>query len=220
MINMKIVILAAGKGTRMGELTIDTPKPLLRFEGKSLIEHKLENIPDNTTEIIIVVGYFGDMIRNEIGTNYKNIPIIYVQQDKMLGTAHALWKCRDFLNDSFIVLMGDDLYKKEDLEKLQGNDWSILVFKDTTGSKVSKMEKNSEGNFVGIIEDLDGTSPHNLIYTGACFLTPEIFKKEMVEISNGEFGLPQTFSKFTEEINIKIVETNNWTRITSPKDLK
>ena len=49
------VILAAGKGTRMGELSITTPKPMLKVLNKTLIEHKLDMMPDQIDEVIIVV---------------------------------------------------------------------------------------------------------------------------------------------------------------------
>ncbi len=72
---------------------------------------------------------------------------------------------------------------------------------------------------VEIFEDFSGTSPYNLIYTGVCVLTPEVFTKEMFKLSNGEFGLPQSFTQFAKEKNIKVFETNDWVRITAPGDL-
>lgn len=220
---MKIVILAAGKGTRMNTLTIDTPKPLLLYEGKNLLEHKLEILPDSIEEIVFVIGYLGEQIREYFGDFYKNIPIRYVEQKEIRGTAHALLQCKYFLNGPFIVLMGDDLYDAQDIQaflSLPKNSWAFLTYLDNLGTKSGKIIKNKEGNLQEIYEDLDGNSPYNLIYTGACLLTPDIFSKEMTQLSNGEFGLPQTIVKFVNEKNIKILETNNWIRITSSEDLR
>ncbi|MEY4440602.1 MAG: hypothetical protein RLY49_228 [Candidatus Parcubacteria bacterium] len=218
---MKIVILAAGKGTRMNTLTNDTPKPLLKYEGKNLLEYKLDTLPASIEEIIFVIGYLGEKIKEYFGDSYKNIPIRYVEQKEMLGTAHALWQCKDFLQNDFIVLMGDDLYKKEDIQKLiESQTWAVLTYPDKPGVKAGKIVKDEGGNLKEIYEDFDGTSPYNLLYTGACKLTPDIFTKEMTQLSNGEFGLPQTITKFVGEKPIVVLETNSWIRITSPEDLK
>lgn len=72
---MKIVILAAGKGARMNDLTNMTPKPLLKYEGKNLLEHKLDALPENITEIIFVIGYLGDQIKEYFKDSYKGTPI-------------------------------------------------------------------------------------------------------------------------------------------------
>lgn len=218
---MKIVILAAGKGTRMNTLTTDTPKPLLQYKNKNLLEHKLEILPSSITEIIFVIGYLGEKIKEYFKDSYHNIPIRYVEQKEMKGTADALWCCQEFLHEPFLVLMGDDLYTKEDIDNLLKikDSWAILTYPDNPGIKAGKIVKDEKGNLKEIYEDFDGTSPYNLIYTGACLLTPDIFTKEMTQLSNGEFGLPQTITKFVTEKNILVLETNNWIRITSPEDL-
>lgn len=220
--NMKIVILAAGKGTRMNNLTNNTPKPLLQYQNKNLLEHKLDILPESVSEIILVIGYLGEKIKKYFGNFYQNIPIRYVKQKELKGTAHALWECKDFLQEPFIVLMGDDLYDKKDIQKLSNlkNTWAILTHPVMFGVKAGKIVKDTDGNLKEIHEDFEGISSHNLIYTGACLLTPDIFIKEMKQLSNGEYGLPQTITQFVGERDIKVLETNSWIRITSPEDLK
>lgn len=220
---MKIVILAAGKGTRMKDLTQETPKPLLKHKGKNLLEHKLEALPQNTEEIIFIIGYLGEQIKEYFGEKYNGIPITYIEQKEMKGTADALWQCQNILEGPFMVLMGDDIYSKNDLEKLsqiKSNNWAILAYPDKPGVKAGKIVKDENENFVEIYEDFKGTSPYNLIYTGVCVLTPEIFTKQMFQLSNGEYGLPQSITQFVKEKHIKVFETKNWTRITAPEDLK
>lgn len=220
---MKLVILAAGRGTRMKNLTDNLPKPMLSYQGKNLLEHKLETMPDTVTEIIFVIGYLGEKIKDYFGESYKKIPIRYVEQKEIKGSAHALWQCRDFLDESFMVLMGDDLYSKEDLQamtQIPSGSWSLLTYPDNPGVKAGKIVKDANGNLKEIYEDFEGTSPYNLIYTGACLLTPDIFSKEMTQLSNGEYGLPQTITKFVHEKEIIVFETKHWIRITGPEDLK
>ncbi len=219
---MKTVILAAGKGVRMGELTKDTPKPLLKYKNINLIEHKLNIIPADTTEIILVIGYLGHKIKDYFRDSYRNIPIRYVEQTEAKGTADALWQCKEFLNEPFIVFMGDDIYSQEDVDKLlaiKDGAWAIIAYPDKPTAKAGKIVKDENGNLKEIYEDYEGTSQYNLLYTGLCLLTPEVFSKPMFQLSNGEYGLPQSFTQFAREKEIKVFETNNWIRITSPEDL-
>src|ERR1700689_506521 len=109
---MQTVILAAGRGTRMGALTESTPKPLLEVAGKTLLEHKLDMLPYDVDEVIIIVGYLGGEIQKRFGGTYKDKHIFYVEQEKLDGTAGALWQARSVLEGQFLVMMGDDLYAK------------------------------------------------------------------------------------------------------------
>ena len=65
---MKGVILAAGKGTRMKDLTREMPKPLLEVAGRPVLEHILTGLRDaGVSEVCIIVGYRGDAIRSHFG---------------------------------------------------------------------------------------------------------------------------------------------------------
>ncbi len=218
---MKAVILCAGKGTRMGDLTRDTPKPLLLYKEKTLIEHKLDALPDNVEEVILVIGYLGNKIKKYFGEEWKGRKITYIEQSEMLGTAHALFEAKHHLDRPFIVLMGDDLYGKEDLSSFsQNKDWAILVERPEGSQSGGKIIANEEGNLKEIVEDKDGSILDGLLYTGACLLTPEVFDLEMTKLPNGkEYGLPQTFSKAASTRPIKIQHATFWKRITSPEDL-
>src|SRR3989344_7566576 len=94
--NMKAVILAAGKGTRFGEITKKIPKSLIPVAGKPIIEYTLEALPSSIKEVYLVVGHLGDMIKNHVGKEYKGIKINYIEIKKLTGTATALWKARKY----------------------------------------------------------------------------------------------------------------------------
>ncbi|HEY1037468.1 MAG TPA: sugar phosphate nucleotidyltransferase [Candidatus Paceibacterota bacterium] len=225
---MKLVILAAGKGKRMGESSNHTPKPILKYKGETLIEHKLEQIPAQINEIIVVIGHLGEKIALELGTDYKGIPIVYVQQHELLGTAHSLWQAKDQLmaaGEPFLVLMGDDLYAKEDLEAMissyeaDGN-WVALVQKVDQQMTAGKCVVDENGFLIAITEDPEGKISQNVMYTGGCLLTPDVFQLPMVPVSETEFGLPQTFMQKTGlGGQIKALYATYWKRITAPEDL-
>src|SRR3989344_2665566 len=110
---MQAVILAAGLGTRMGELTKRTPKPLLKIGDQNLLERNLENLPPEIKEVVLVIGYLGGQIRKHFGNKWRGRTIRYVEQKEPKGTAHALFICQELLEDRFLVLMGDDLYAQK-----------------------------------------------------------------------------------------------------------
>lgn len=225
---MKLVILAAGKGTRMGKLGETTPKPLLKYKGKNLIQHKLEKIPKDINEIIIVVGYLGNQIVETIGDSYNGIPVTYVWQKELLGTGDSLFVAKEHLKDSsFFVLMGDDIYPQEDLEQMikvhkeNNNAWVAHLENSTVPMTTGKCLLSDDGLLVSIVEDPKGELQNNLMYTGGCLLTPEVFELPLVKLSGKEeFGLPQTFIQEQRTKPIHVVMSTGWKRVTEPKDLE
>jgi glucose-1-phosphate thymidylyltransferase len=223
---MKLVILAAGKGTRMGKLGENTPKPILKYKGKNLIQHKLDELPVDITEIVIVIGYLGEQIIETIGDSHMNIPITYIWQKELLGTGHSLWIAKESLTDSpFIVLMGDDLYSKKDLSKMieihkANSSWVALLEESNVPMSTGKCVVNEKGELVAIVEDPKGESPNNIMYTGGCLLTPEVFNLPLVKLDGKEeYGLPQTFIQDERKVPIHAVKAAYWKRITEPADL-
>src|SRR3989344_4411739 len=114
---MQAVILAAGLGTRMGNLTKNTPKPLLLTGGKTILERNLEALPDEIGEVVLVVGYLGGQIREKIGQSFAGKKITYVEQKELKGTGHALMQCKDALHGSFLVFYVDDLHDRADFSE-------------------------------------------------------------------------------------------------------
>ncbi len=237
---MKLVILAAGKGKRMGESSNHTPKPILLYKDKTLIHHKLEHLPADINEIIITIGHLGEKIVEAVGHSYDNsqnsgkiVPITYIEQKELLGTGHALWQCKDAIGNSpFFVLMGDDLYSKEDLEEMvakhkdNNESWVALVQDIPEKMSAGKCVIGEDGLLTDIIEDPEGKMEKNTMYTGGCLLTPEIFNLPLVKISDTEYGLPQTFIQEERHMDgiggkrdIHAVQARYWKRITTPEDL-
>lgn len=221
---MQAVILAAGKGERMGNLTTDTPKPLLEYKEKSLLEWKFDALPENISEIILVIGYLGERIQEKFGDSYKGKKITYVWDKEMKGTGLALWKARDVLKEKFLVMMGDDIYDEKALENATKEDWSITVMRVPFDSDASRIETDENGkltNFLTAIKYRGKYNDNGLAFTGLYSLRKEIFDYPLVKMkTRDEWGLPQTLLQTTPDISLKILETNFWKPITSPEDLK
>lgn len=217
--DMKLVILAAGKGTRMGELTKDIPKPMLTVLGKNLIEHKLDVLPlEQFSEIVLVVGYLQEVIRNYFGSTYKGVPITYVE-DTIEGTGKAVWNAKEVLNEPFLVMMGDDIYAKEDVEAIMQVQGGILLDRVTTPKKSGKVIIEG-GKIIDVVEGamLDVGEPIN---AALYHLSPEIFEFDLVKTQDkDEWGLPQTLIARAQDYPLTPVYATRWIQITAPEDIE
>jgi NDP-sugar pyrophosphorylase family protein len=217
---MKAVILAAGKGTRMGNLSHTTPKPLLKVAGKTLLTHKIESLPLAITEVIIVVGHLKDMIMDELGSEHHGRKITYVMQHELRGTGHSLFCCKDHLQneEKFLVLMGDDIYTREDMHKCLEIPWSVLVFSLPSVQGKAKVLLDTRG-YIESIQEKYPSAEDGLVCAGLYSISKDIFEYPLVPISETEFGLPQIIVSASKQFNIKPIVSTDWIQITEPADL-
>jgi len=222
---MQVVILAAGEGVRIRPLTNDTPKALLKVAGKNLLENKLDTLPDKIDEIIIVIGYLGEQIKNYFGNSYNGKKITYVVQNEMTGTAGALWCVKDLIRNDFLVLMADDLYCKRDIDECLKHQWSILVNEEINENQEpivgGNVTTDSEGKLEAIVE---GEHREKIFKRSANVFTfgKEIFSYEPVPKApnSDELGLPQTLVIVAQDIPVSVVKAKCWFKITDPSDIK
>ena len=116
---MKAVILAGGKGTRLGNLTRDIPKPMIPLLGKPLLEYHVELLRDyGITQIWILVNYLKDSIIQHFGNGAAwNVSIQYYEEPEPLGTTGGIKAIESHLTKDFLVLYGDVLVNM-DLQRL------------------------------------------------------------------------------------------------------
>jgi len=110
---MKGIILAAGRGERIGEKEFN--KCLLKVANKPLIEYSLDRLAEieEINEIIIVIGYSGGDISSKYGMSYKGKLLNYVYQSEQRGLVHALNCCKYDLNgEDFFLMLGDEIITK------------------------------------------------------------------------------------------------------------
>jgi NDP-sugar pyrophosphorylase family protein len=108
----KAVLLAAGRGTRMRELTTDLPKPMIEVRGKPVLQRTVEGLREaGVREFLIIVGYRADVVQNFFGDGSRyNIAIQYAMQVVQDGTGRVVDLARNFAGDSpFILGYGDIL---------------------------------------------------------------------------------------------------------------
>lgn len=100
--------MAGGKGTRIASVKSDVPKPMIPICGKPILEWQIENLKVcGLTDITLVIGYLGHVIKDYFGDGKKfGVKISYFVEDTPLGTAGALFKMPE-LTEDFLLLCGD-----------------------------------------------------------------------------------------------------------------
>src|SRR5688500_7938961 len=112
----KAVILAAGRGTRMRDLTQEIPKPMLKVQGKPILQHILEGLMSTgIRKFCIVTGFRAEVVEGFFGDGSKlGCEISYVRQVVQDGTGKAPELAKDWVgNDAFLLTYGDILVKAE-----------------------------------------------------------------------------------------------------------
>lgn len=222
---MQAVILAAGKGTRMGALTAETPKVMLKVAGKTLLEHKFDALPESVDEIILVVGYLGHTIQAAFGGEYNGKKVLYVEQETLDGTGGALWRVRPILHDRFLVMYGDDIYARADIRAMSAcAEWSVAGLKMNSLGSAAKIIIDDVGTIRNIVEREEHDGGEGYVNTGLYTFDTRVFDFPLLPKSAGsdEYGLPQTVlaASLEGKIPFKLVEATQWMQITAPEDLE
>jgi dTDP-glucose pyrophosphorylase len=117
----KAVLLAAGRGTRMRELTNELPKPMIAVRGKPILQHIIEGLRSaGVTEFLIIVGYRAEVVRQTFGDGAQlGVDLRYATQVVQDGTGKVVELGRDFVgNDPFVLSYGDIIVDPDNYPRL------------------------------------------------------------------------------------------------------
>lgn len=215
---MQAVILAAGRGVRMNDLTTECPKPMLPILGKPILQWKIEALPPDINEVIFVIGYRGDTIRNFFGTEWRGKRIIYIEQKELNGTGGAIVLARELIMGKFLVLMGDDLYHPEDLKNLIQESIAVLGFEVKNAEPYGLLEETPE-HFLSRITERPHGMEKGIVNTGAYILDERYFLYPLIKCSATEYGLPQTLVRMGHDIPVKVCLARAWQPIGCPEHI-
>ncbi len=182
---MQAVLLLAGKSTRTYPLTVNKPKPLLKVANKTILEHNLEQLQNLVKEVILVVGFKKELIKEKIGNKFGKLQIKYVKQKSPKGTGHAIMLVQPYLKNKFIVLNGDDFFSKKDLKNCMKHDYCILVNNVKDLSRFGKVILKNN-NVVEIKEKVKGK---DLANRGVYVLDKSIFTYKLKKSVRNEYEI-------------------------------
>ena len=209
---MDALILAAGRGTRMGE--IDKPKCLLDLGGISIIKYQIECLKNiGINKIFIVTGYNSEQIHSHLNDDFN---FLHNVDFATTNNLYSVWTARNSLNDDFICIYGDLLFDQRILDYCINdvNDICLVVEKNVReetmkvkieNNTIIKLNKNipendADGNFIGMAKFRKS-------------IIPLFFNKISKLVENNNFD-----SYYTEAIELMIkdnkkinyIETNNF----------
>ena len=186
---MKVIIPAAGKGTRLLPHTLTKPKPILPIGGKTIIDFIIDSVKelDNVDEIIFIVGYLKDEMISHIKEKHPNINASFINQDEYKGLAHAvsLTEEKSLNADSILIILGDTLFKYNLSSLIENNKNSLGVSIVDDPSKYGVAVLNENKKIIHLIEK-PSESISNLALTGLYYIkdVKELFSSIDYIISN------------------------------------
>jgi bifunctional UDP-N-acetylglucosamine pyrophosphorylase/glucosamine-1-phosphate N-acetyltransferase len=195
--SLQVIILAAGKGTRMYS---DLPKVLHKLAGKSLVEHVIDSAEALKAESIsLIYGHGAEQVKNSL----QGRKLIWCEQKEQLGTGHAVQQAIETVNDSanVLILYGDvPLLSTETLNKLleakQDSSIALLTANLNNPQGYGRIVRNSDANIEKIVEEKDASEVIRQITeinSGVMVVNGDKLKQWLIKIGNnnaqGEYYL-------------------------------
>jgi choline kinase len=225
---MRAVILAAGRGGRLGGVTGDRPKCLARVGDRSLLERQIRSLSEGgITAVTVVAGYQAAAVRRVCGAD---VTLIDNTQYSSTNSLYSLWLARDVLRDGFVVLNCDVLFHPQllrDLLTARLEDALLVAPRtddDAYGDEEMKVQVR-RGRVVGIskalaLDDADGENVGIAKFgaDGAAILIEELDR--LVAAGARREWLPAAFAAFSRRRALYAIPTRGfpWIEIDFPED--
>ena len=219
------VLLAAGRGTRMRELTADLPKPMIAVRGKPVLQHIVDGLrAAGVKRFLAIVGYRADVVRNHFGDQLN-----YTTQAVQDGTGRVVDLARDFVNDSpFLLGYGDILvdainYKRL-LELAPDVEALISVTRNEDVRKGGAVFVNEQMDLVDLREKSEADGPTTPWYNAGLYaFRPSIFEftARLKPSPRGEFELTDAIRELAQSgRKVKAIELiGEWADVRDPEVL-
>jgi dTDP-glucose pyrophosphorylase len=226
----RAVLLAAGRGTRMGSITRETPKPLLPVHGRPLMEHIMDRLAEaGIRRFLIVVGYQGELIQEHFAQ--WRLPVEFIIQEPVNGTGSAALLAQKFAGDeAFLLSFGDCLCNASEYGRLRSileqypQTAVVLAAKDIADPWQGAAIYEQSGRITQIIEKPPkGTSTTRWGSAGFYGFRPVIFDylKKVKLSPRNEYEITSAFESMLSaglELRISPVE-GEWRDVGHPEDL-
>lgn len=211
------VILAAGEGQRLRPFTVNKPKVMLTIAGKPVLQYVIEALALNgIRNIVIIAGYKKEQIFDYFGAGDRfGIEIVYITQDKQLGTAHALAQAKSTVDNEFLVLPGDNLIEAGTIARFITIKPDAMMVKEVDNPGRYGVV-NVEGDSVTGITEKPEKPLSNIVNTGIYSFNNRIF--DFIET---ELGIPDVINiMLSEGHEVNVLKTDGtWLDIVYPWDI-
>lgn len=213
----KIVVFAAGRGTRMKELTSDKPKQLIEINGRPFFYYLLRNIQAaGFLEVIVIIGYLAEQFEDFAMVYQKEIPPVkFINQftlidEQKYGSLIPLMVAREAVGaNNFVAINGDDFYKVEILKKFRELDDDFCYIGATSviePEKFGALIKDEHDYLLGI-EEKSPRPKSDIINTGIYKFTPQVYSvaRQVPRSPRGEYEITDAIMLLAKQRKVKVI---------------
>ncbi len=220
---MKAIILAAGRGKRMRHLTKHQPKALIRVAGRPLLDHIFAALPKEVDEVIVVIGYRGDRIREHFGDTYRGKRIFYLEQQTLDGTARPVLAARKFFtkaHERFLIIYGDELIRARDVRACLRSGLSWLCIRVPRPHESGIVTLSARGNRILRITEKPKRPSSDLAGGGLMLVNTDLFSYKPERHPSGEYPLALIMNSFVASHRVRAVFGRPLVSFSTPEDIR
>jgi choline kinase/predicted kinase len=229
---MKAVILAAGIGSRLGDLTKDKPKCLIEINGKSLLENQidiLEAVGIKRDDIVVVIGNEGECWTDENRTRIREIndDIVINERNDDSSNSYSLRLAMDNVDDDLLVIDGDLAFPYELIARIVKDDRNLILTKasfnrEETRNKIRYIDSEKVLEMAKYLPRDSLPFPY-IVY--GCLIKVnkkdlDIFKRILSQKKYDQKALNHLVNEFCKEVNLYKITDQNWININNQNELE
>jgi choline kinase len=232
----KAIVLVAGRGSRLNPLTETTPKCLVEVGGIPILINTLNHLANaGIREVVLVIGYLGDQIKQEIGSYYKGTQVTYIENREFAETnnMYSLWLAREHLSQGVLLVEGDAFFEDKILPAILDTDeksyWAADNFQFFGEGCMLTTNDNNEIVDIQIIRDRTVAYSRNQFKSGGLLkinleLGQKLAKDLSVEVELGNTNIyfDLVLAKYLEKHQIFVCNIHGfkWQEIDTAQDLQ
>ena len=216
-----LVVMAAGRGTRMDPLTRARPKVLLPVAGRALMDHLLlAGKQAGFRRVTLVVHEGQHQVRARYGTSFEGLPVKYVDKGRPQGTGHAVASLEGHVDGPFVLASGDSVLSAADLGKLRAASGNAVAGRQMPDARAYGLLAIASGKVTGIREKPGSGGGH--VNAGAYRFEDDIIERcaRLKTSPRGELELTDAITGLAKDGHAaKYVEAKSWMEAGRPWDL-
>lgn len=206
----------------MSPLTESVPKPLVVVDGRPILEHLICALPEEVDNLVLVVGYKQEMIREFLGDKYMGKAVTYVEQPELNGTAGAVLRTQHLFSDPkerFMIIYGDEIPTVGEVAECLQHEYSWLCHEISSVILTGVADIDAEGCIRGVVENRDGKEPPYVSAGGLMVVNASLFKYKPQKHKTGEYYVTSMLDQFLQENKMKAVIGRKDLYFTSEEDV-
>ena len=203
---LEAIILAGGSGSRLKEVIADIPKSMAPINGRPFLEYQLDLLDRwGIRRVILSVGYMKEVIEQHFGTLYREIELVYAEEEEPLGTGGAILNSLQYVKGYSVFIMNGDTYfdvnlhRLDDFRRIKECDLCLAMRFEIDPSRFGLIEFDNNNRITHFYEKSEG--PEEGYINGGLY----VVRKDYLL----RFGLPEKFS-FEKDFLQKYYQTEEF----------